>query len=71
MSDSEIVRASQRAARLYARSQGLQTAYLAGVRVALAGNGAELNPYRNRAGFGSAYRAAWNAGYVSVSFDDE
>jgi hypothetical protein len=71
VSASETARAAQRAARLYARSQGLQTAYMAGVRTKLAGNSGDLNPYRNRAGYGSAYRAAWNAGFVSVSPDDE
>lgn len=71
MSDSEIARASQRAARLYSRSQPLQSAYLAGARVALAGNPRDLCPYRNRAGFGSAFRSAWLAGHSSLSFDDE
>ena len=71
MSRFEIAQATQRAGRLYARAQGLQTAYVSGARARLAGHEQGQNPYRNRAGYGSAYRAAWNAGFVSVSFDDE
>jgi ribosome modulation factor len=69
MSTVELARAQQRALRLYPRSKGFRSAYLAGARAALAGRPVDACPYRRDPGktWRQAYRLAWMRGYESIS----
>lgn len=59
---SVLVEAERRAAKLYPRSKGHRSAYMAGARAAEAGKTTRTNPYR-----AGGWRLAWGRGHYSVA----
>ena len=63
MSETEIDRARRRALRLYPHANHFRTAYMQGLRAAMAGN--DECPYGDRSGW-AAWEKAWRRGYDSL-----
>lgn len=68
-----VVRARERARRLYPRSTGFQGAYVKGARSALRGENSTACPYKDdpKKTWRKAWRLAWMRGHQSARTIDE